>query len=119
MTAYKQDSAGNIIKDGNTTVPLNITLKEYQDYLQWVEDGGVTGGADPEPLEFVATKAKIQASEDAKAEAKQDKVTQYIASHTPEEIRDWVQTKLPSLPSQEAAFISRLFVAIGALYRGI
>lgn len=61
--------------------------------------------------------AAQQAAQDAKAAVKADNTTQFLISHSPSEIKDWVQGKLPSLPQNESAFIARLAVAIGALYR--
>lgn len=80
------------------------------------EFGAIADPAPP-PQEMVEMLAKIQAERDAKIEAKSDHVTQYITTHTPAEIKAWVKGKLPTLTDPEAAFISRLAVALGALYR--
>lgn len=69
------------------------------------------------PIEPTAEELKRQETEASRAEAKADSVTRYCATHTPAEIKDWVAGKLPSLTAPEAAFIARLCVALGVLYR--
>lgn len=80
------------------------------------EQGGIFTPPEPsqETLDEIAKKQAIEA---AKNEAKEDHLVQYLTSHDPAEIKDWVQGKLPSLPAKEAEFIARIAVAIGALYR--
>lgn len=69
------------------------------------------------PIEPTAEELKRREAEASRAEAKADSVTRYCATHTPAEIKDWVASRLPSLTAPETAFIARLCVALGVLYR--
>jgi len=117
---YKLTKSENTIlraADG-ARIPTDPANRDYAEYLRWRAEGGIPTPVHEPSADELAALADAQAAQEAKAEARSDNVTQYITRHTPDEIKTWVQGKLPSLPPAEAAFISRLAVAIGALYRG-
>lgn len=125
MWANAERSTINLLIDlpGVGEIPFSASALDIEKHGRELFDRAVAGefGAIADPAlptpEMVAELAKKQAAQEARVEAKTDNVTQYITSHTPAEIKDWVQGKLPSLPAAESAFISRLAVAIGALFR--
>jgi len=43
----KKESTNTILrKEDNAFIPINEENKDYQDYLEWVNNGGVTQAAD-------------------------------------------------------------------------
>ena len=48
MPQYKLTTNGFIIRDGSTSIPIDLSNSEYQDYLAWVAAGNV---ADPPDIE--------------------------------------------------------------------
>jgi len=50
MPQYKLTTNGFIIRDGSTSIPMDLSNSEYQDYLAWVALGNV---ADPPDVEAI------------------------------------------------------------------
>lgn len=50
MTRYKLTTNGFIIRDGSTSIPMDLGNGDYRDYLAWVAAGGVAEPADVEPV---------------------------------------------------------------------
>ena len=50
MLQYKLTTNGFIVRDGSTSIPMDLSNGDYQDYLAWVALGNV---ADPPDVEAV------------------------------------------------------------------
>jgi hypothetical protein len=108
---YKLSKNTSIIRiaDGATISP-DVGNTDYQAYLAWVAAGNTPAPVDPETAQETALRVAREAELVAAADAKADAVVQYLATHTPLECYQYVQSNVTNLA--EAKVMMGKFAAI-------